>query len=173
MPPKHMGGDLTFAVFCSAFLSTGFMWWIYFHHGQEKAADKAEATSEPESVALNLFTYGHLPIVAGIIIAAVGQDLSLFACERGKHAQGGSRDTGRSGALSHREYLGETSRCPRDAGLAYCWARFAVDGGAAAAHNGQLSHPDVRNRRPFCGGFVGIYGVASHKSCSLSGSAAN
>ena len=74
---EHMGGDLTFAVFCSAFLSTGFMWWIYFHHGQEKAADKAEATSEPESVALNLFTYGHLPIVAGIIIAAVGQDLSL------------------------------------------------------------------------------------------------
>jgi low temperature requirement protein LtrA len=74
---EHMGGALTFAVFCSAFLSTGFMWWIYFHHGQEKAADKAEATSEPESVALNLFTYGHLPIVAGIIIAAVGQDLSL------------------------------------------------------------------------------------------------
>jgi len=74
---EHMGGDLTFAVFCSAFLSTGFMWWVYFHHGQEKAADKAEATSEPESVALNLFTYGHLPIVAGIIIAAVGQDLSL------------------------------------------------------------------------------------------------
>ncbi|QPB18470.1 low temperature requirement protein A [Rhizobium sp. 007] len=74
---EHMAGDLTFAVFCSAFLSTGFMWWIYFHHGQEKAADKAEATSKPESVALNLFTYGHLPIVAGIILAAVGQDFSL------------------------------------------------------------------------------------------------
>ncbi|MFA1624300.1 low temperature requirement protein A [Rhizobium mongolense] len=74
---EHMAGDLTFAVFCSAFLSTGFMWWIYFHHGQEKAAGKAEATSKPESVALNLFTYGHLPIVAGIILAAVGQDFSL------------------------------------------------------------------------------------------------
>lgn len=74
---EHMAGDLTFAVFCSAFLSTGFMWWIYFHHGQEKAAGKAEATSKPESVALNLFTYGHLPIVAGIILAAVGQAFSL------------------------------------------------------------------------------------------------
>ncbi|MBY3128162.1 low temperature requirement protein A [Rhizobium laguerreae] len=74
---EHMAGDLTFTVFCSSFLSTGFMWWIYFHHGQEKAADKAEATSKPESVALSLFTYGHLPIVAGIILTAVGQDFSL------------------------------------------------------------------------------------------------
>ncbi len=74
---EHMNSNTTFAVFCSAFLSTGFMWWIYFHHGQEKAADKAETTSRPESVAHNLFTYGHLPIIAGIILTAVGEDFSL------------------------------------------------------------------------------------------------
>lgn len=74
---EHMNSNTTFAVFCSAFLSTGFMWWIYFHHGQEKAADRAESTSRPESVAHNLFTYGHLPIIAGIILTAVGEDFSL------------------------------------------------------------------------------------------------
>jgi low temperature requirement protein LtrA len=73
----NMNSNLSFAVFCSAFLSTGFMWWIYFHHGQPRAADKAENTSKPETVAQNLFTYGHLPIIAGIILAAVGEELSL------------------------------------------------------------------------------------------------
>lgn len=74
---EHMQTELSFAVFCSAFLTTGFMWWIYFHHGQQKAADKAETTSAPETVAHGLFTYGHLPIVAGIILTAVGEDFSL------------------------------------------------------------------------------------------------
>jgi low temperature requirement protein LtrA len=74
---EHMQSNLTFAVFCSAFLTTGFMWWIYFHHGQQKTADKAEETSAPATVAHGLFTYGHLPIVAGIILTAVGEDFSL------------------------------------------------------------------------------------------------
>ncbi|WP_082519975.1 low temperature requirement protein A [Rhizobium sp. Root1220] len=74
---EHMQPNLTFAVFCSAFLTTGFMWWIYFHHGQQETAAKAEKTSAPETVAHGLFTYGHLPIVAGIILTAVGEDFSL------------------------------------------------------------------------------------------------
>ncbi|HEV7323343.1 MAG TPA: low temperature requirement protein A [Ensifer sp.] len=78
---EHMDADLTFAVFCSAFVSTVAMWWIYFHKGQEAAAEKAEKTSKPEAVAHNLFTYGHLPIVAGIILTAVGQDFSLSHAE--------------------------------------------------------------------------------------------
>lgn len=53
------------------------MWWIYFHDGQERAADKAEETAEPQIIAQQLFTYGHLPIVAGIILTAVGEDFSL------------------------------------------------------------------------------------------------
>lgn len=78
---EHMGSDMTFVVFCSAFVSTVAMWWIYFHHGQEKAAEKAENTGTPEAVAHNLFTYGHLPIVAGIILTAVGEDFSLSHSE--------------------------------------------------------------------------------------------
>ena len=78
---EHMTANTTFAVFCSAFLTTVIMWWIYFHHGQEEAAGKAEEASEPETVAHNLFTYGHLPIVAGIILTAVGEDFSLSHAE--------------------------------------------------------------------------------------------
>ncbi len=78
---EHMDADLTFPVFCSAFVSTVAMWWIYFHRGQEVAAEKAEKASRPESVAHNLFTYGHLPIVVGIILTAVGQDFSLSHAE--------------------------------------------------------------------------------------------
>ncbi len=74
---EHMAADLTILVFCCAFLSTVIMWWIYFHRGQEEAASKAEETSKPEAVAHNLFTYGHLPIVAGIILTAVGEDFAL------------------------------------------------------------------------------------------------
>ncbi|MBZ7927518.1 low temperature requirement protein A (plasmid) [Ensifer adhaerens] len=73
----YMGGDLTFVVFCSAFVSTVAMWWVYFNEGQEAAAEKADNAAELEPVAHNLFTYGHLPIVAGIILTAVGQDYSL------------------------------------------------------------------------------------------------
>lgn len=78
---EHMDADLTFPVFCSAFVSTVAMWWIYFHRGQEVAAAKAEKASRPESVAHNLFTYGHLPIVTGIVLTAVGQDFSLSHAE--------------------------------------------------------------------------------------------
>ncbi len=73
----YMNSSLTFVVFCSAFASTVLMWWIYFHHGQEKVSEKAEETAEPEKIAQNLFNYGHLPIVAGIILTAVGEDFSL------------------------------------------------------------------------------------------------
>lgn len=73
----HMASDGTILILACAFLSTVLMWWIYFHDGQEKAADKADESAEPQTTAQNLFTYGHLPIIAGIILTAVGEDFSL------------------------------------------------------------------------------------------------
>lgn len=73
----HMNSSLSFIVFCSAFTSTILMWWIYFHHAQEKASEKIEKSEDPEKIAHALFNYGHLPIVAGIILTAVGEDFSL------------------------------------------------------------------------------------------------
>lgn len=86
---EHMAANLTILVFCCAFLSTVLMWWIYFHYGQQEAASKAENSSRPEAVAHNLFTYGHLPIVAGILLTAVGEDFALSHAEEDasfKHA---------------------------------------------------------------------------------------
>ena len=80
---EYMNSGLTFIVFCSAFVSTVTMWWIYFHHGQEEASRKAEHADEKAKIAQNLFNYGHLPIVAGIILTAVGEDFSLSHAHEG------------------------------------------------------------------------------------------
>lgn len=80
---EYMNSGLTFIVFCSAFVSTVAMWWIYFHHGQEEASRKAENAEEKAKIAHNLFNYGHLPIVAGIILTAVGEDFSLSHAREG------------------------------------------------------------------------------------------
>ncbi|MBB3980017.1 low temperature requirement protein LtrA [Rhizobium azooxidifex] len=73
----HLENAGTVPVLVLAFLTTVLMWWLYFHHGQEKAAEKAERTSKPQETAQHLFTYCHLPIIAGIILTAVGEDFSL------------------------------------------------------------------------------------------------
>lgn len=80
---EYMNSGLTFIVFCSAFVSTVVMWWIYFHHGQEETAKKAENAEEKAKIAHNLFNYWHLPIVAGIILTAVGEDFSLSHSHQG------------------------------------------------------------------------------------------
>ncbi|WP_324763974.1 low temperature requirement protein A (plasmid) [Sinorhizobium meliloti] len=74
---ENLDTEGTPLVLCLSFLTTVLMWWIYFHDGQERAADKAEDTSKPQTTAQYLFTYGHLPIVGGIIFTAVAEDLSL------------------------------------------------------------------------------------------------
>lgn len=74
---SHFDNAMTPLVLFCAFLSTVLMWWLYFHDGQERAADKAEEDAEPQVTGHQLFTYGHLPIVAGIILTAVGEDFSL------------------------------------------------------------------------------------------------
>lgn len=78
-------GGIIFVVLVSAFLTTVLMWWIYFHDGQESAAETVEETTEPQNTADHLFTYGHLPIVAGIILTAIGEDFTLT----NPHQQGG------------------------------------------------------------------------------------
>lgn len=74
---SHFDSAMMPLVLTCAFLSTVLMWWLYFHDGQERAADKAEEDAEPQATGHQLFTYGHLPIVAGIILTAVGEDFSL------------------------------------------------------------------------------------------------
>jgi low temperature requirement protein LtrA len=53
------------------------MWWIYFHKGAEAGSELISNSSEPGRLARLAYTYLHLPIVAGIILSAVADDVVL------------------------------------------------------------------------------------------------
>ena len=74
----------TAAAFASAFVGSLAMWWIYFHKGAEAGSEQISRSSEPGRLARLAYTYLHMPIVAGIIISAVADELVL------KHPSGHS-----------------------------------------------------------------------------------
>ena len=63
--------------FVSAFVGCLAMWWIYFHKGAEAGSEQFSGSSEPGRLARLAYTYLHMPIVAGIIVAAVADELVL------------------------------------------------------------------------------------------------
>jgi low temperature requirement protein LtrA len=67
----------TVTAFVSAFIGSLAMWWIYFHKGVEAGSEQISNSSEPGRLARLAYTYLHLPIVAGIIVTAVADDLLL------------------------------------------------------------------------------------------------
>ena len=72
------------AAFTSAFVGSIAMWWIYFHRGAEAGSEQISRSSEPGRLARLAYTYLHMPIVAGIILAAVADEIVL------KHPNGHS-----------------------------------------------------------------------------------
>ncbi len=68
---------MTAAAFASAFFCSIAMWWIYFHKGAEAGAENISHASDPGRLARLGYTYLHLPIVAGIIVVAVGDEVTL------------------------------------------------------------------------------------------------
>ena len=70
----------TVAAFAVAFVGSVAMWWIYFNIGAERASRTIARSSDPvrvASLARLAYTYLHLPLVAGIVVAAVGDELVL------------------------------------------------------------------------------------------------
>jgi low temperature requirement protein LtrA len=67
----------TVVAFVSAFIGSLAMWWIYFHKGVEAGSEQISNSSEPGRLARLAYTYLHMPIVAGIIVSAVADDLVL------------------------------------------------------------------------------------------------
>jgi low temperature requirement protein LtrA len=63
--------------FVSAFIGALAMWWIYFHKGAGAGSELISKSSEPGRLARLAYTYLHLPIVAGIILSAVADELVL------------------------------------------------------------------------------------------------
>lgn len=63
--------------FLVAFTGSLAMWWIYFHKGAEAGAHNITNVKDPGRIARLAYTYLHMPIVAGIVVVAVGDELVL------------------------------------------------------------------------------------------------
>lgn len=63
--------------FASAFVGALAMWWIWFSRGHHAASDVIARSDDPGRLARRAYTYGPILVVAGIIVTAVGDELSL------------------------------------------------------------------------------------------------
>jgi low temperature requirement protein LtrA len=73
----HPATWATMSAFTVAFVGSAAMWWIYFHAGYEKGTRRIASTDDPGRIGRVAYTYWHLPIVAGIVVAAVADELLL------------------------------------------------------------------------------------------------
>jgi low temperature requirement protein LtrA len=60
-----------------AFLSSVAMWWLYFGQATTATVRRMAADAAPGRVGRDAYTYLHLPIVAGILLTAVGDELVI------------------------------------------------------------------------------------------------
>ena len=65
------------AALVMAFAGSAAIWWIYFDRGAEAGREIISAASDPGRLGLIAYTYCHLPIVAGIIVAAAGDEIAI------------------------------------------------------------------------------------------------
>jgi low temperature requirement protein LtrA len=67
----------TVAAFVVSFLGSVALWWIYFDRSADHGGEVIEHSTDPGRLGRSAYTYFHLPIVAGIIVSAVGDELVI------------------------------------------------------------------------------------------------
>ena len=67
----------TLLAFLAAFVGTVAMWWIYFDVGARRGSEMIEHDERPGLLGRQAYTYAHIPIVAGIIVLAVTDEMAL------------------------------------------------------------------------------------------------
>jgi len=60
-----------------AFLSSAALWWLYFDYVAVIAQRRLEGSDDSGRLARDAYTYLHIPIIAGIIVTAVGDELVI------------------------------------------------------------------------------------------------
>jgi low temperature requirement protein LtrA len=65
------------AAFLASLTGTLGMWWVYFHIGHRRGLHRIEHAEDAGAIARLSFTYLHIPIVAGIVLAAVGNERAI------------------------------------------------------------------------------------------------
>lgn len=79
------------AAFLGAVLGTLGMWWVYLHIGHKRGTHQIEHSENPGGLARLAFTYLHIPIVAGVVLAAVGSERAIaHPLHHGTWAEGAS-----------------------------------------------------------------------------------
>jgi low temperature requirement protein LtrA len=68
----------TILAFVSAFVASVAMWWIYFDIGARRGSELMEHDEHPGLIGRAGYTYGHIPIVAGIVVLAVADEQVLM-----------------------------------------------------------------------------------------------
>jgi low temperature requirement protein LtrA len=71
-----------------AFLETAALWWLYFGVMAERSREVMRTCEDPGRLARDAYTYLHVPIVAGVIAVAVGDDLLIADAGRPLHGVG-------------------------------------------------------------------------------------
>jgi low temperature requirement protein LtrA len=67
----------TLAAFVVAFLGSVALWWVYFDLSFDAAEQMFASSSDPGRLGRFAYTYLHIPMVAGIIVTAVGDELVI------------------------------------------------------------------------------------------------
>jgi len=87
LAPASPGAVAAFAV---AFAGSVAFWWIYFGRTAE-AAERVAASPDPGRLGRSAYTFIHIVMVAGIVVAAVGDELVI--AHPGGHVEGGALAT--------------------------------------------------------------------------------
>ena len=69
-----------------AFIGSAALWWLYFSYVAEISTRRLRTAEDPGAMARDAYTYLHLPIVAGIIVTAVGDEIVI--AHPGAHLHG-------------------------------------------------------------------------------------
>jgi low temperature requirement protein LtrA len=67
----------TVAAFVVAFVGSATLWWIYFDRSEEAGLRMISAAPDPGRLGLTAYTFFHPPLVAGIIVAAAADELTI------------------------------------------------------------------------------------------------
>jgi low temperature requirement protein LtrA len=65
------------AAFAVAVTGSIAMWWLYFHRGAALGVAQITGAADPGRLGRLAYTYLHLPIIAGIVVTAVGDEMVL------------------------------------------------------------------------------------------------
>jgi low temperature requirement protein LtrA len=65
------------AAFAVAFLTTAALWWLYFNYVAVIAQRRLELAERRVEMARDAYTYLHVVLVAGVIVAAVGDEVAI------------------------------------------------------------------------------------------------